>query len=281
MAMAALSEALHLLRRMPLLWIPGIAGGLLAGALWLVLMFSGTFFAGRLLIISGLVLLFFITGSLTLIKNDGGDIRSMIAGGRQYYFRVLLPLLVVTFMIVLVFVLVILTLTLIGTTPDPTLIVFLTFGVTIPSILFTFFTDIAAVFEDRKVFDSIQRSIELVTDNFIRAVIFFLTCAIVCSAVIFTLMVIWEALLYSRLEPLTRYTEAQLQAFTPDQLLALIGTDGIWVTAVILVIAGLVLIPVIVSYQACFFRKLAAAGGTVEIRQENGEYDSKGRWYKY
>lgn len=281
MTMTELREAFRLLRRMPLLWIPGIVGGLLAGALWLVLMFSGIFFAGRLLIISALALLFFITGALALIKNDSGDIRSMIAGGRQYYFRVLLPLLVVTFMIVLVFVLVILTLTLIRTTPDPALIVFLTFGVTIPSILFTFFAGTAAVFEDRKVFDSIQRSIELVTDNFIRAVIFFATCAIVCCAVIFTLMVIWEALLYSRLEPLTRYTEAQLQAFTPDQLLALIGTDGIWVTAVILVIAGLVLIPVIISYQACFFRKLAAEGGTVEIRQESGEYDSKGRWYKY
>ncbi|MDD1691556.1 MAG: hypothetical protein LUQ66_12970 [Methanoregula sp.] len=281
MTMTELREAFRLLRRIPLLWIPGIVGGLLAGALWLVLMFSGIFFAGRLLIISALALLFFITGSLTLIKNDGGDIRSMLAGGRQYYFRVLLPLLVVTFMIVLVFVLVVLTLTLIGTTPDPALIVFLTFGVTIPSILFTFFAGTAAVFEDRKVFDSIQRSIELVTDNFIRAVIFFLTCAFVSCAVIFTLMVIWEALLYSRLEPLTRYTEAQLQAFTPDQLLALIGTDGIWVTAVILVIAGLVLVPVIVSYQACFFRKLAAEGGTVEIRQESGEYDSKGRWYKY
>jgi hypothetical protein len=70
-----------------------------------------------------------------------------------------------------------------------------------------------------------------------------------------------------------------LQAFTPDQLLALIGTDGIWVTAVILFIAGLVLIPVIISYKACFFRKFAA--NTIEIRQESGEYDSKGRWYKY
>ncbi|MDD1693973.1 MAG: hypothetical protein LUQ71_04550 [Methanoregula sp.] len=280
MAMTALSEAYHLLRRIPLLWLTGLIGGFFAAALWLVLMFSGTFFAGRLLIISGLILLFFITGTFFIIKNDGGDIRSMIAGGRQYYFRVLLPLLVIIFMIMLVFVLVILTLTLIGMTSDPALMVFLTFGVAIPSILFTFFACTAAVFEDRKVFESIQRSVDLVTVQFSRVIVFYVICAVVCCAIIFTLMVIWEALLYSRLEPITRYTEAQLQAITPDQLLAMIGTDGIWVTAVILFIAGLVLIPVILSYTACFFRKLAG-GSPVVIEQETGEYDSKGRWYKY
>jgi hypothetical protein len=279
MAMAELREAVRLLARMPLLWIPGMVAGIFAAVLWLILMFSGTFFAGRLLVISGLVLLFFITGMFSLIKNDGGDIRSMLAGGRQYYFRVLLPLLVILFMILLVFVLVVLTLTLVGTTPDPSLIVFLSFGVMIPSIILTFFSDTAAVFEDRKVFDSIQRSIEMVSVNISQAIAFFFTTAVVGFGIIFGLMVIWEALLYDKLEPVTHYSEAQLQAFTPDKLLAIIGTDGIWITAGILFIAGLVLIPIVFSYKACFFKKFASK--TVVIQQITGEYDSKGRWYKY
>ncbi len=279
MAIAELREALRLLARMPLLWLPGVAAGIFAAVIWLTFSFSGTFFAGRILVICGLVLLFFITGMLCMIRNDGGDIRAMVRDGSRYYFRVLLPLLVVIFMILLVFVLAILTFALAGTPPDASLVVFLSIGIMIPCIILTFFTDTAAVFEDRKVFGSIQRSIELVSVNLSQVITFLVTCAVVGFGIIFGLMVAWEACLYSQLEPLTRYSEEQIQAFTPDQLVAMIGTGGIWVTAGILFIAGLVLVPVLFSYKACFFRKLA--GRTVVIQQVAGEYDSKGRWYKY
>ncbi len=59
----------------------------------------------------------------------------------------------------------------------------------------------------------------------------------------------------------------------------MIGPDGIWVTAAVLFLSGLLLIPFITSYKACFYRTLTRA--QVPIRQESGEYDSKGRWYKY
>ena len=60
----------------------------------------------------------------------------------------------------------------------------------------------------------------------------------------------------------------------------MIGQDGIWVTAVILFIGVLILLPILFSYKACFYKKIA--GSTVTIEQQTyGEYDSKGRWYKY
>jgi hypothetical protein len=279
MSMAELREACGLLAKKPVLWIPGIVGGLCAAILWLVLMFFGTFYAGRLLLIAGLILLFFITGALALIKNDENDFRGMLRSGWQYYFRVLLPVLFILFMILLVFILVILTLSLIGIQSDESLIVFLSFGVMIPSILLTLFVDTAAVFDDKRVFDSIQRSVELVSVNLSQTLTFFIINAVVICGILFSLMIVWEALLYAKLQPIMEFTEEQIRAFTPEQLLALIGTDGIWVTAGILFIAGLVLIPIIVTYKACFFKKLP--GGTVTIQQVAGEYDSKGRWYKY
>jgi hypothetical protein len=279
MALTELSEACRLLAKKPLLWIPGLVGGLLAAVIWLLLMLYGAFFAGRFVAIAGLVLFFFVTAALAYIKTDGSDIRSMLGSGRQYFFRVLLPELVILFMILLVFVLVVLTLTLIGSAPNNTLIVFLSFGVMLPSILMTFFADTAAVFEDKKVFESIQRSTELVSTNVSKVLTFFIICAVVISAISFFLMIIWEALLFAKLQPIMEYTEEQMMAFTPEQLLALIGTEGIWVTAAIFFLAGLVIIPLIVSYKACFFKKLA--GNSVVIQQVSGEYDSKGRWYKY
>jgi hypothetical protein len=279
MSFAEFREAIRLLARMPVLWIPGVVGGICAALLWLVFIFSGAFFAGRLIVIAGLAVLFFITCMLAAIKQDDGSIGTFVGGGRQYFFRVLLPELVILFMILLVFVLVVLTLTLIGIHPDPEVLVFLSFGVSLPSILMTLFADTAAVFEDRKVFESIQRSVDIVSRNTMQVITFVIISALACCAILFSLMIVWEALLFDKLEPLTHYTEEQLVAFTPDQLLVMIGTNGTWVTAVVLFIAGLILIPLLMSYKTCFFRRLA--GNTVVIQQVSGEYDSKGRWYKY
>jgi hypothetical protein len=279
MAIAELREAFSLLARMPVLWIPGLAGGLFAAALWLVYNISGAFFAGRLVIISGLVMLLFTTGLIAAVKNDENGIKTLFVGGIRYYFRVLLPQLVIIFAVMLLFTLIIATTSLIGTTPDPILMVFVTFGIMIPSLVLTFFSDTVAVFEDRGVFDSIRRSIELTGYHANEVIGFILVAAILTCTILFALMVVWEAALYDKLEPLTRYTEAQFETFTPDQLLAMIGQEGIWITAAVLVLAGLVLIPVLYAYKVCVFRSLAHHG--IPIQQVAGEYDSKGRWYKY
>ena len=62
MAIAELKEALLLLKRLPLLWIPGIVGGFLAASLWVTFNLAGTFFSSRLLVIAWLVLMVFTTG---------------------------------------------------------------------------------------------------------------------------------------------------------------------------------------------------------------------------
>ena len=280
MAIAEFREALQLLRRMPLLWVPGLIGGLSGSALWILLNLSGTFFAGRLLLVSGLVLLLFTTGMLVIIRNTSGDLRALVGGGIRYYFKVLLPQLVIFFAILVVFVLIIITFALTGSTPDPVFMIIITFCIMIPSLVLTLFFDTAAVFEERKVFDSIHRSIGLVTTHLSEVIAFIVVSIAVAFGIVVCLMVVWEAFLYDKLEPITRYTEAQLQTFTPEQLVALIGPDGMWITAVIIFLAGFLLIPILYSYKACFFKKIAGSPVTIQ-QQMSGEYDSKGRWYKY
>jgi len=280
MAITELKEAILLLKRMPSLWIPGIVGGILAAALWVTLNLSGTFFASRLLVIFGLVLLLFTTGMLVIIRNNEGDFRTMLTGGIRYYFRVLLPQLIIIFGVMLIFTLVMVTFSLIGASSDISMVTALTFGFMIPIVLLTFFYDTAAVFEERKVFESIQRSIQLVMTHISDVITFLLVCAAMSIGIIFILMIIWEALLYDRLEPITLYNETQLQTFTPEQLIALIGPGGMWITAIILFIGVFLILPLLYTYKACFFRKLAR--GAVIIQQPTtGDYDSKGRWYKY
>ena len=280
MAITELKEAINLLKRLPSLWIPGIVGGILTAALWMTLNLSGTFFAGRLLVIFGLVLLLFTTGLLVIIRNNEGDFRTMLTGGIRYYFRVLLPQLIIIFGIMLIFTLVMITFSLIGTLSDIGIATALTIGFMIPIVILTFFYDTAAVFEERKVFDSIHRSIQLVMMHINDVIAFLFFCAAIIIGIIFMLMIIWEALLYDKLEPITRYNETQLQTFTPEQLIAMIGPGGMWITAVILFIGVFLLLPLLCSFKACFFRKLSQAAPVAQL-PTTGEFDSKGRWFKY
>jgi hypothetical protein len=284
MAFAELKEAFILLKRLPLLWLPGIIGGFLTASLWVIYNLGGMFFSSRLLVIAWLVLLVFTTGVLVVIRNNGGDTRAMLEGGVRYYFKVLLPQLVILFIGMVVILLVMITFALLGATSDTSLATAISIGFMIPTIILTFFFDIAAVFEDRKVFESLKRSIQLVFAHMNDVVAFLLIWAAIFFGTIFCLMALWSFFLsiffYDRLEPITRYNETQLQALTPDQLLAMIGPEGMWITALVLFIGGLLLIPVFYSYKACFYKKIAQG---VIITQEptTGEYDSKGRYYKY
>jgi hypothetical protein len=280
MAFDELREAVRLLFRMPLLWIPGIVGGAFGAIIWLTLFFSGAFFTSRLLVIFALVMLFFTTGMLVVIRNNEATGRALLNGGMSYYFRVLLPQIVISSVLILVFILCTITFALLGLASDIGLLSALTFGIMMPTLMLTFFFDTAAVFEDRKVFESIQRSVLLVSNHMMEVLGYFVVSALLCAGVIFGLMIVWEVMLFDKLRPLMDFTDAQREAFTPDQLIAMIGQDGIWITAIILFIGVFILLPVLYSYKACFYKKMASR--TVMIEQQTyGEYDSKGRWYKY
>ena len=280
MAIAELKEAVILLKQIPILWISGIVGGFLAAALWVSLNLSGTFFASRLLVISVLFFHIFTTGILVIIRNREGTLKTMLAGGIRYYFRVLLPQLVIVSGVMLMVTVVMITLSFIGITSDSGIITALTIGFMVPAVILAFFYDTAAVFEEKKVFESIQRSAQLVMIRINEVISFLFICAAILIGIIFMLMIIWEIFLYDKLEPITRYNETQLQAFTPDQFISLIGTGGMWITAIILFTGVFLLVPLLYSYKACFYRSLTR---DVIISQQptTGEYDKKGRWYKY
>ena len=87
-----------------MLWIPGVVAGLLGAVLWILLNLAGTFFASRLVIISGLVMVLFVAGTFGLIRKNGTGAVTMVREGVHYYFRVLLPWLVILFVLLLVFV---------------------------------------------------------------------------------------------------------------------------------------------------------------------------------
>jgi hypothetical protein len=280
MVLEELKEALGLLRQIPALWIPGIVTGIFAAGIWMIYNNEGSFFASRFILICSLISVFLITGSYVMIMNGSGNIRELITSSVQYFFRVLLPLLVIIFCTLILVSLVAITFSFGGIPVNQEFVGIFAFFIFVPVVFFTIFFDTAAVFENLRVFDAIRRSIGLVTVQSGRVLGFFVISAAVWFAVMFSLMMVWEAVLYDKLEPLTHFNETQIAAFTPEQLIGMIGADGTIITAVCLFLGCLVLLPILTTYKACFFRSLTKA--SIPVSQETtGEFDSKGRWYKY
>ena len=119
MVLTELKEALGLLRRIPVLWVPGLVTGTLAAVLWLVFNTQGSFFASRLILICLLIMVFFLAGSYAVIRNGKGSIRELFTGSFQYFFRVLLPMLVIIFCTLILVALVMITLSFGGVPANP------------------------------------------------------------------------------------------------------------------------------------------------------------------
>ncbi|ABS56240.1 hypothetical protein Mboo_1723 [Methanoregula boonei 6A8] len=284
MVLAELQEAVRSVGQAPVYWVSGAAAGLLCAALWIVYNISGAFFAGRLVILAALVMVLFIAGTFALVKKNSTDAGELVREGVQYYFRVLLPWLVISAVLLLVFVVItIVTVFTQGSTVDYEAMGILAVIVMIPTLFLTFFCDTAAVFEDLRVFTSLRRSIGVAAAHAGAVFSFFVVCAALVFADFFIFAIIWEGLLYEKLAPLAQYNETQFASVTPQLLITMIGPDGIWITAAVICLALLFIVPLLLAYKACFYRSIAGVAGVAPGVEKplTGEYDSKGRWYKY
>ncbi|MDK2975423.1 MAG: hypothetical protein PWP08_1794 [Methanofollis sp.] len=284
MVVASLRKALGLLVRMPLIWTAGIVAGIVSG-LGIYLGLSGdTFFAGKILLIGVLILPFFVAGSLGAIKRNDGTPAVFLEEGKKHYFRVLLPAVVVLFAVVVTTFLVAVPLSFMAGSNAVEAAGSAALGVLLSFALFAYFYDTAAVGEGLGVFASIQRSAAFVLTRFTKAVLFYVANLAVLLLIGFGALFFWTALLYDRLAPLAgsgepivfdtiNATAAQLQ------FAALLGPDGIWVTALVYAVAIALFVPFALAFKATFYEKGpdAAAAAAPQV----GEYDEKGRWYRY
>jgi hypothetical protein len=261
---------------LPSHWLPGIAGGLFAASFLVLQYYSGLFIAGRLLILEMILFPFFIAGLMYQVRTGERTLGSFFSGGVSFYFPVLLPSLVIFFGVLLTIFLIFIPLMAIGIAGSS--LVFVALSVSVSVLFFTFFYDAAAVIEERKVFDAIRRSVEFVLWQTRACLIFYLVFLFVGFVIFLCTLIIWTALLYDRLEPMAAMTQAELQVFTIEQFNTLLGPDGIVITAALLFLAVTVTVSILYGFKACFFRDSA---GTTAAGTDLGEYDEKGRWFRY
>ena len=280
MVLASLREALALITRHPVLWLPGLLLALVGAADLNIEYYGGSFLAGKLWILEIIILPFFVAGLLAAVKNNDMTFHGFVTSGLNNYFRVLLPGIVILFAALITAVLLIIPLSLIGT-PGSAMGLYagILLGVAVPFIFLMYFYDAVAVFESEKVFESIRRSIELTMNHTGLVVKFFLVNILILLTGFFIIFMIWTMMFFDKLTPLTTMNATEIQAVTPDYFTSLLGADGIIITSLIFAAGALVVVTVLYTYKACFFKVLSET--TPPVAAVLGEYDEKGRWYKY
>jgi hypothetical protein len=279
MVLESLREAFARLKDTPVLWISGLFMGALF-ALFLLTQAGGNTTLGSRIFFLGLCALpFFLGGFYGAIRGDDPGLRGYIRAGARYYFRILLAGAVIVAAVFLTGFLVMIPFTVLGV-PLQAGMTLSFLGVAIPFAFFTFFFDTAVVFEERKVLDSIRRSVEFTMGDPRRTVGFYLVNLAIGFLILLVSSVIWSLAIADRLQPLVDSNQTVLQVnLTAEQMMNLIGVPGLWAGAVIGFFAVLIGGTLLLSFKACLFRRRAVSPASAAPQQ--GEFDEKGRWYRY
>ncbi|WP_286681069.1 hypothetical protein [Methanoculleus sp. DTU007] len=275
MTLESVGNAAGLLRQHPVLWSVGLVMGLLAVLDFVIPIYGEAIYAEPLVLLQVLVAPFLAGGVYGMVKGERFSMGEFFQSGKTYYFRILLPALVIFFAVILTVFLLAIPLALLGLGAAAGMAPLL-FGVLVSIIFFTFFYDTVAVFEETNVFESIRRSIEFVMNNLGSVLIFYLVNIVVFLVLGFVALFAWSALLMEKLEPLIYMSPDELETLMPGDILALIGTEGIWITAALYAVVIILFSAFLYTYKASFFRNHAEGMFALQ-----GEYDEKGRWYKY
>jgi hypothetical protein len=271
MVLDALREAFARMVDTPVLWITGLFMGTLF-ALDLLLQVGGNTVLGARIGFLGLCALpFFLGGSYGAIRGENPGIRGYLRSGARYYFRILLAGAIIVAAAFLTVFLVMIPFTILGGSVQATMTLSL-LGVGIPFTFFTFFFDTAVVFEERKVLDSIRRSVEFALTNPVKTAVIYVVNLIIG-------ILILSLYLSDRLQPLMETNQTALQTMTPDQVLNLMAPPVFGIGSVIACFTILIGGTLLLSFKACLFKRHAITSDSAAPPQ--GEFDEKGRWYRY
>ncbi len=276
MPIGSFKDALGLLRH-PITWSVGLIVGGFTFASAATAILGEVLYSEPLALLLFLVVPFFAGGIYGAVRSKTFSSDVFVESGKTYYFKILLPGLVIFFVTVLTIFLLAIPLTLLGAGAIISMVPLL-FGVLISIVFFTFFYDVVAAFEETGAFESIRRSIEFVMNNLGRTLLFYLINFIVFIALWFAGSFVWTSMLMDRLEPIISMDPAEISALMPQDILALVGIEAAWLIAGITAVVVLLFSAFLYAYKVSFFQNHSAAGST---RIPQGVYDEKGRWYKY
>ncbi|WP_319378845.1 hypothetical protein [uncultured Methanocorpusculum sp.] len=284
MALKLLTEALGMLVKKPLVWMPG----LFAAFTILFTYYLFTLFGSVPALAAGIILLLvfpaFLAGTYGIVigdKSSSADFRKYAVYG---YFRCLIPNLVVLMIGFVLSNTLTYILLMLGISVDAAF--YYSIFLIIPLVFFFYFADISAMVNNFATFRAIKDSALRVTTGSISVTAFYLFNVAIFFATAFIFSTIWSLLAVDVLTPITQMSEAEILAMFQEELLALFTSPEIISSGCMaLAICAIVFVPIFVTYKACFYKRnllnLPAQPSQQNQQGQQGTVDEKGRWYKY
>ena len=280
MIQTALRNTFSKLIHTPLLWISGVYAGLImTSVIWLEFS-DGMFLAGKIAMLS-LIAAPFLVGMMNFNLQTGEkSLREILSAGLKNYFPIVLPCITLAGMMFILMLLLSIPLSIMGFGGDPYTLTGLTIGIVIPALIFSLYIDNVAVCEKRNIFGTLKRSLELVSMNFFGAIGYYIISAFFILGVSLFGAFLWGIILADKFTPFIEMNmTVQQETFSHYTLVDwqnLIGPEGSLVTAIVFGIVSCIVVPFLIVFKYQCYLELSQ-----QTIVEYGEFDEKGRWYKY
>ena len=168
---------------------------------------------------------------------------------------------------------------------SPEMALYVSLFVVIPLVFFCYFADITAIRHNLTMGQAVKDSAKRVSAGSFSITAFYLMNIALLFFASFFMSLVMSFVGFEALMPLTELTEEAVASMPLEELTALVLTpEVIFATVISLAVTALVFVPFFVSFKTYFFKRmLTVYNGSAYHRpaEEEGEYDEKGRWFKY
>ena len=281
MAVQSLGEAVGWMLRSPYVWLSGLWTAAVLLLSWYLYTNIGIMTAFSVAFVLAFVLPALIAGTYGIVAESESSFRVFRRYAVCCYFRQLLTSILV-FLIAWVFSQFISYMLLVlgfgmGASMQVALFVF------IPVIFFCYFADVTAVINEKRIFASVKDSFLRVANGSFSLAVFYLINIGLLILASFVLSLVFAVFAGDALLPVASMTEAELLSLSQDELLALMSApEVVFAGFAAFAVCAVFFVPLFTLYKVCFFGRTAALVlPDMPPREPVGEYDEKGRWYKY
>lgn len=281
MAVQSLGEAVGWMLRSPYVWLSGLWTAAVLLLAWYLYTNIGIMTAFSVAFVLAFVLPALIAGTYGIVAESESSFRVFRRYAVCCYFRQLLTSILV-FLIAWVFSQFISYMLLVlgfgmGASMQVALFVF------IPVIFFCYFADVTAVINEKRIFASVKDSFLRVANGSFSLAVFYLINIGLLILASFVLSLVFAVFAGDALLPVASMTEAELLSLSQEELLALMSApEVVFAGFAAFAVCAVFFVPLFTLYKVCFFGRTAALVlPDVNLREPVGEYDEKGRWYKY
>ncbi len=215
----------------------------------------------------------FILSEIAKSCNNGLETGSF---GRVQYFRLLISSIIIYSGVVFALLIALLLGTVFGLGESSPVVESVWMFLTLVILLYTFFYDTAIIYDEEKVISSLQTSIRKVKTNPFEYIKFYVILIIWLFITGFAMLFIWSIILSSRFTSIETMDPAAITNLTPHWWVSTLGTDGVIISIVIFAIWSVIAYTSGMAYKAVFYLNPELQEPVI-----SGEFDEKGRYYRY